>query len=111
MAVTELLSNDRWDLPTLEAWTPSWIEAWMYSSYTTISPGWGTQETNPIFASRSSDDSGQRLKIDVLLLAPRASITPFSLPLVQHTNIIFPFCYMRYRPNTPYFMHTLKVSS
>ena len=42
---------------------------------------------------------------------PRVSITPFSLPLVQHTNIIFPFCYMRYRPNTPYFMHTLKVSS
>ena len=44
----------------------------MYSSYTTKSPGWGTQETNPIFASRSSDDSGQRLKIDVLLLAPRS---------------------------------------
>ena len=41
---------------------------------------------------------------------PRASITPFSLPLVHHTNIIFQFCCLRYRPSKSYFMHTLKVS-
>ena len=74
-ALTELWSNDRWDLLTLEAWMPSWLEAWMYSSDTIKSPGWGTQETNPIYVSRSSDDSGPPLKIDILLLAPRLQLT------------------------------------
>ena len=26
------------------------------------------------------------------------------------TNMIFPFCCLRYRPSKPYFMHSLKVS-